>query len=174
MIKTNGLKQSAKQIEKLKRLAEEQRQNDERFMRLALEQAQKAKQLGEVPVGAVIVKDGLVVASAFNCKETDNCAVCHAEINAIIAASGQIGWRLDGCEMYVTLEPCAMCAGAIISSRIARVVYGAAEPKSGFFGSAADLSKMSGLNHSVEVESGICADECKKLLTDFFAAKRQI
>lgn len=172
MIKTNGLKQSAKQLEKLKKLSEEQRLTDEYFMRLALAQAEKAKQLGEVPVGAVIVKDGEVIASAYNSKETDDCAVCHAEINAIVAASKKIGWRLDGCEMYVTLEPCAMCAGAIMSSRIARVVYGAAEPKSGFFGSVADLSKMSGLNHSAEVESGICAAECEKILTDFFAVKR--
>lgn len=173
MIKTNGLIQSAKQKEKLKKLAEEQKTKDEAFMRLALEQAKEAGRLGEIPVGAVIVKDGEVVATGYNRKETDDCAVYHAEINAVVAASKKIGWRLDGCEMYVTLEPCAMCAGAIISSRIARIVYGAAEPKSGFFGSASDLSAVKGLNHTVETEKGICAAECEKLLNDFFAAKRK-
>lgn len=172
MIKTNGLKQSAKQIEKLKKLDEEQRMTDEKFMRLAIEQAEIAKFLGEVPVGAVIVKGGEVIASACNRKETDDCALSHAEINAIAEASKKLGWRLDGCDIYVTLEPCAMCAGAIISARIRRVVFGASEPKSGFFGSAADLSKMSGLNHSVEIVGGVCSDACQKILTDFFGGRR--
>ena len=172
MIKTNGLKQSAKQIEKLKKLEEEQRLTDEKFMRLAIEQAEIARFLGEVPVGAVIVKDGEVIASACNRKETDDCALSHAEINAIAEASKRLGWRLDGCDIYVTLEPCAMCAGAIISARIRRVVFGASEPKSGFFGSAADLSKSSGLNHSVEIVGGVCSDACQKSLTDFFGCRR--
>lgn len=172
MIKTNGLRQSAKQIEKLKKLEEEQRLTDEKFMRLAIEQAEIAKFLGEVPVGAVIVKDGEVIASACNRKETDDCALSHAEINAIAEASKRLGWRLDGCDIYVTLEPCAMCAGAIISARIRRVVFGASEPKSGFFGSAADLSKSSGLNHSVEIVGGVCAEACQKILTDFFGGRR--
>lgn len=172
MIKTNGLRQSAKQIEKLKKLEEEQRLTDEKFMRLAIEQAEIAKFLGEVPVGAVIVKDGKVIASACNRKETDDCALSHAEINAIAEASKKLGWRLDGCDIYVTLEPCAMCAGAIISARIRRVVFGASEPKSGFFGSAADLSKISGLNHSVEIVGGVCAEACKKIIADFFGVRR--
>lgn len=172
MIKTNGLRQSAKQIEKLKKLEEEQRLTDEKFMRLAIEQAEIAKFLGEVPVGAVIVKDGEVIASACNRKETDDCALSHAEINAIAEASKKLGWRLDGCDIYVTLEPCAMCAGAIISARIRRVVFGASEPKSGFFGSAADLSKISGLNHSVEIVGGVCAEACKKIIADFFGVRR--
>lgn len=172
MIKTNGLRQSAKQIEKLKKLEEEQRLTDEKFMRLAIEQAEIAKFLGEVPVGAVIVKDGEVIASAYNRKETDDCALSHAEINAIAEASKKLGWRLDGCDIYVTLEPCAMCAGAIISARIRRVVFGASEPKSGFFGSAADLSKISGLNHSVEIVGGVCAEACKKIIADFFGVRR--
>lgn len=172
MIKTNGLRQSAKQIEKLKKLEEAQRMTDEKFMRLAIEQAEIAKFLGEVPVGAVIVKDGEVIASACNRKETDDCALSHAEINAIAEASKKLGWRLDGCDIYVTLEPCAMCAGAIISARIRRVVFGASEPKSGFFGSAADLSKSSGLNHSVEIVGGVCSDVCQKILTDFFGGRR--
>lgn len=172
MIKTNGLRQSAKQIEKLKKLEEAQRMTDEKFMRLAIEQAEIAKFLGEVPVGAVIVKDGEVIASACNRKETDDCALSHAEINAIAEASKKLGWRLDGCDIYVTLEPCAMCAGAIISARIRRVVFGASEPKSGFFGSAADLSKSSGLNHSVEIVGGVCSDVCQKILADFFGGRR--
>ena len=172
MIKTNGLRQSAKQIEKLKKLEEEQRLTDEKFMRLAIEQAEIAKFLGEVPVGAVIVKDGEVIASACNRKETDDCALSHAEINAIAEASKKLGWRLDGCDIYVTLEPCAMCAGAIISARIRRVVFGASEPKSGFFGSAAYLSKISGLNHSVEIVGGVCAEACKKIIADFFGVRR--
>lgn len=172
MIKTNGLRQSAKQIEKLKKLEEEQRLTDVKFMRLAIEQAEIAKFLGEVPVGAVIVKDGEVIASACNRKETDDCALSHAEINAIAEASKRLGWRLDGCDIYVTLEPCAMCAGAIISARIRRVVFGASEPKSGFFGSAADLSKTSGLNHSAEIVGGVCAEACQKILTDFFGGRR--
>lgn len=172
MIKTNGLRQSAKQIEKLKKLEEEQRLTDEKFMRLAIEQAEIAKFLGEVPVGAVIVKDGEVIASACNRKETDDCALSHAEINAIAEASKRLGWRLDGCDIYVTLEPCAMCAGAIISARIRRVVFGASEPKSGFFGSAADLSKSSGLNHSVEIVGGVCAETCQKIIADFFGGRR--
>lgn len=172
MIKTNGLRQSAKQIEKLKKLEEEQRLTDEKFMRLAIEQAEIAKFLGEVPVGAVIVKDGEVIASACNRKETDDCALSHAEINAIAEASKRLGWRLDGCDIYVTLEPCAMCAGAIISARIRRVVFGASEPKSGFFGSAADLSKTSGLNHSVEIVGGVCAEDCQKIIADFFGGRR--
>lgn len=172
MIKTNGLKQSAKQIEKLKKLEEEQRLTDEKFMRLAIKQAEIAKFLGEVPVGAVIVKDGEVIASACNRKETDDCALSHAEINAIAEASKRLGWRLDGCDIYVTLEPCAMCAGAIISARIRRVVFGASEPKSGFFGSAADLSKTSGLNHSVEIVGGVCSDACQKIIADFFGGRR--
>lgn len=172
MIKTNGLRQSAKQIEKLKKLEEEQRLTDEKFMRLAIEQAEIAKFLGEVPVGAVIVKDGEVIASACNRKETDDCALSHAEINAIAEASKKLGWRLDGCDIYVTLEPCVMCAGAIISARIRRVVFGASEPKSGFFGSAADLSKTSGLNHSAEIVGGVCAEACKKIIADFFGGRR--
>lgn len=172
MIKTNGLRQSAKQIEKLKKLEEEQRLTDEKFMRLAIEQAGIAKFLGEVPVGAVIVKDGEVIASACNRKETDDCALSHAEINAIAEASKRLGWRLDGCDIYVTLEPCAMCAGAIISARIRRVVFGASEPKSGFFGSAADLSKTSGLNHSAEIVGGVCAEACQKIIADFFGGRR--
>jgi len=173
MIKTNGLKQSAAQTEKLKRLVEEQRLADERFMKIAIAEAGKALDAGEIPVGAVIVKDGEVVASDYNRKETGNCAILHAEINVIVKASEKLGWRLDDCEIYVTLEPCAMCAGAIVSSRIKRVVYGASEPKSGFFGSAYDLSANSGLNHSVETEKGVLAHECENLLAEFFARKRK-
>lgn len=173
MIKTNGLKQSAAQIEKLKKLAEEQRIVDEKFMSASLEEAKKALALGEIPVGAVITRKGEIVATGYNRKETDGCAVYHAEINAIVSASEKLGWRLDDCEMYVTLEPCAMCGGAIVSARIKRLVFGAREPKSGFFGSVADLSSTSGLNHKVEVESGISEEECRAVLAEFFAKKRK-
>lgn len=172
MIKTNRLKQSAAQIEKLNRLEKLQREQDEKFMQMAIAEAKKAEELGEIPVGAVIVKDGEVLAAGYNRKETDNCAVFHAEINAIMMCAEKIGWRLDGCDIYVTLEPCAMCAGAIISSRIRRVIFGAAEPKSGFFGSACDISAVSGLNHSVEAVKGVLEEECMKLLADFFEKKR--
>lgn len=173
MIKTNGLKQSDAQIEKLKKLAEGQRKTDEKFMSAAIKEAKKALALGEIPVGAVITRNGEIVATGYNRKETDGCAVYHAEINAIVSASEKLGWRLDDCEMYVTLEPCAMCGGAIVSARIKRLVFGAKEPKSGFFGSVADISSASGLNHSVEVESGILEDECKAVLAEFFAKKRK-
>lgn len=172
MIKTNGLKQSAAQIEKLKAIEAAQYAADERFMEEALVEAQKAFDLGEIPVGAVIVKNGEIVARGYNRKETDDCAVYHAEINAIIAAAKSLGWRLDGCDIYVTLEPCAMCAGAILSSRISRVVFGASEPKSGFFGSVADISRTSGVNHSVETVSGILGERCAKLISDFFSSRR--
>lgn len=172
MIKTNGLKQSAAQIEKLKALEAAQAAADERFMEEAIIEAQKAFALGEIPVGAVIVKNGEIVARAYNRKETDGCAVYHAEINAIVLAAKSLGWRLDGCDIYVTLEPCAMCAGAILSSRIARVVFGANEPKSGFFGSAADISQTSGVNHSVEVVRGVLGERCAKLISDFFQNRR--
>lgn len=172
MKKTNGLRQSAAQIAKLKKLEEEQRLLDEGFMKEAILEAEKAKAIGEIPVGAVIVKDGVIVARGHNRKETDDCAVYHAEVNAIIAAARTLGWRLDGCDIYVTLEPCAMCAGAILSSRISRVVFGAWEPKSGFFGSAADISRSSGMNHSAEIVRGVLGEQCEALISEFFSNRR--
>lgn len=169
----NNLIQSKKQLEKLARIKKEQDKADEFFMRKAIKKARLALKKGEIPVGAVIVKDGRVVSFGENKKESKNCAVYHAEINAVTAASKKLGWRLDGCEIYVTLEPCAMCAGAIVSSRIKRVVFGASENKSGAFGSRFDFSKDSGLNFVPEVKGGVLAEECAVLMSEFFSAKRQ-
>lgn len=145
-----------------------------KFMNIAIEQAKKAAELGEVPVGAVIVKDGEVIARGHNTKELHNCATYHAEVNAIIMASKALGaWRLTGCTMYVTLEPCTMCAGAIQQARLDRVVYGTDDPKNGAYGSVLNLSKTEGFNHYPEVDSGICREECSRLLSNFFIRLRQ-
>lgn len=147
---------------------------DERFMRLALREAEKAAEADEVPVGAVVVKGGKVVARAHNQKEKRNCALCHAEILAIEKATKKVeNWWLEGCTLYVTLEPCAMCAGAIVNSRLDRVVYGAADPRYGFLGSLADLPRDYPLNHSFERTSGVLAEECGGILSAFFRKKRE-
>ena len=146
---------------------------DEKMMRLALDEADKAAKKGEVPVGAVIVCDGEVVSASFNSRETDKNALCHAEIKAIDAACKKLGgWRLHKCEMYVTLEPCPMCAGAIVNSRIKRVVYGAPDEKAGAFGTKLDLNSC-GLNHKPVVESGLLEDECAEKLSRFFSTLRE-
>ena len=146
---------------------------DEKFMRLALREAKRAAKEDEVPVGAVIVKDGEVIARAHNKKEKNGCAVDHAEILAIKKATKKLGnWWLEGCTLYVTLEPCAMCAGAIVNSRLAKVVYGAKDPRFGFLGSLATLDEDFPLNHTFQKESGVLSEECGAVLTAFFAAKR--
>ena len=146
---------------------------DEKFMRLALREAKRAAKEDEVPVGAVIVKDGEVIARAHNKKEKNGCAVDHAEILAIKKATKKIGnWWLEGCTLYVTLEPCAMCAGAIVNSRLDRVVYGAKDPRFGFLGSLATLDEDYPLNHTFKKQTGVLAEECSSILTSFFAAKR--
>ena len=146
---------------------------DEQLMRLAIEQAKKAAALGEVPVGAVVAKDGEPVTMAYNTRETGKNATHHAELLAIDAACKALGgWRLWQCELFVTLEPCPMCSGAIINSRIKRVVYGAADPKAGCCGSLTDLFALP-FNHRPQVESGLLAEECARLLKDFFAALRK-
>lgn len=146
---------------------------DEKWMRLALEEAKCAAQMGEVPVGAVIVKDGEVVAAAHNTRETEKNAVHHAELLAIDKACARLGgWRLWQCDLYVTLEPCPMCAGAIINSRIKRVVYGACDTKAGCCGSVVDLFSL-GFNHRPVVESGVLEEECTALLQTFFEELRR-
>ena len=146
---------------------------DEELMGLALEEAKKAAALGEVPVGAVVAKDGEPIALAHNTRETEKNALHHAELLAIDAACKKLGgWRLWQCELFVTLEPCPMCSGAIINSRIKRVVYGAADPKAGCCGSLTDLFALP-FNHRPKVESGLLAEECAQLLKDFFAALRK-
>ena len=146
---------------------------DEQYMRLALEQAQRAATEGETPVGAVIVCEGTVVAVGRNRRETEKNALCHAEMEAIYAACRKLGgWRLWNCDLYVTLEPCPMCAGAIINSRIQRVVYGAQDAKAGSCGSIIDLFSLPYNHHPVCV-SGVLAAESTALLKTFFARLRQ-
>ena len=146
---------------------------DYELMGLALEEARKAAALGEVPVGAVVAKDGVPVAMAHNLRETEKNATYHAELLAIQEACRVLGgWRLWQCELFVTLEPCPMCSGAIINSRIRRVVYGAADPKAGCCGSLTDLFSMP-FNHRPAVESGLRSEEAGALLQEFFLYLRQ-
>ena len=145
---------------------------DEEFMRLAIEQAQLAAQLGEIPVGAVVVKDDQVIGRGYNRREIDSSATAHAEVLAIEDACKHLGtWRLTDCELYVTLEPCPLCAGAILNARIRRVIYGAKDERAGCCGSVADFFVMP-FNHNPLSRSGILADECKTLLLAFFSALR--
>lgn len=140
-----------------------------KFMKEALKEAKKAELINEVPVGAVIVKDGKVISRAYNKKETTNSAINHAEIIAIQKANKKLNsWRLLDCEMYVTLEPCSMCAGAILQSRIKKVYIGTMDQKTGSCGSVFNLFDDYKFNHKVDIESGICKDECEKILQDFF------
>jgi tRNA(adenine34) deaminase len=147
--------------------------SDEDFMRTALELAEQARQAGEVPVGAVVVKDGTIIGSGFNAPIGRRDPSAHAEIQAMRAAAAALGnYRLNGCTLYVTLEPCAMCSGAIMHARVARVVYGAADPKTGACGSVVDLFAESRLNHHTRVEGGVLAEDCGQLLTRFFRERR--
>ena len=147
---------------------------NEKYMKEALKEAQKAYDKLEVPVGAVIVKDGKIIARAYNQKETKFDTTKHAEILAIQKASKKLkSWRLIDCEMYVTLEPCPMCAGAIIQSRIKKVYYGVSDEKTGAVGSKLNLFKDYKFNHNVEVENGILTDKCKELLQNFFIELRK-
>jgi tRNA(adenine34) deaminase len=143
------------------------------FMQLALQQAQHAWSLGEVPVGAVVVKDGLVIATGFNQPIGSHDPTAHAEIVALRAAADKLGnYRLPGCELYVTLEPCAMCSGAMMHARLARVVYGAQDPKTGACGSVLNLFGQEQLNHHTEVQGGVMAEEASTMLKAFFAERR--
>lgn len=146
---------------------------DEDYMREALSLAKKAFELGEVPVGAVAVWEGEIVGRGMNLRETDKNALRHAEIMAIEEACKKLGgWRLWKCDLYVTLEPCPMCTGAIINSRIKRVVYGASDPKAGSCGSLVNLFDLP-YNHKPEVTKGVLEDECSALLSEFFAKLRE-
>ena len=149
-------------------------ENKEKYMKAALKEAQKAYNLLEIPVGAVIVKDGKIIARAHNQKETKNDTTKHAEIIAIQKASKKLGsWRLLDCEMYVTLEPCTMCAVAIINSRIKKVYYGTEDPKTGACGSVLNLFEDYTFNHKVETEKNILKNECEKILKQFFKELRE-
>ncbi len=147
---------------------------DEVYMKEALRQARKAYALMEVPIGCVIVYEGKIIARGYNRRNTDKNTTSHAEINAIRRASKKLGdWRLEECTMYVTLEPCPMCAGAIVQARIPEVVIGAMNPKAGCAGSIINLLQMDRLNHRVRMETGIMEEDCQKLLKDFFKDLRQ-
>jgi tRNA(adenine34) deaminase len=146
---------------------------DDDFMRLALAEAREAAGRGEVPVGAVLARDGAVVARAANRTVTDQDASAHAEMLVLRTGSAALGaWRLSGCTLYVTLEPCAMCAGAIVLARVSRVVFGAWDEKAGMAGSVEDLLRHRRLNHRPEVRAGVLADECSALLRTFFRERR--
>ena len=143
------------------------------FMKLALEQAQHAWDLGEVPVGAVVVKDGVVIATGYNQPIGKHDPTAHAEIVALRAAAEVLGnYRLPGCELYVTLEPCVMCSGAMMHARVAKIGYGAPDPKTGACGSVVNLFEQEQLNHHAQVTGGVLADACADLLKRFFAARR--
>ncbi|MCE5037329.1 nucleoside deaminase [Staphylococcus haemolyticus] len=147
--------------------------NDEYYMKLAIEEAKKAQKLGEVPIGAIIVKNNEVIASAHNLRETAQLPTAHAEHIAIERASKVVGsWRLEECKLYVTLEPCVMCAGAIVMSRIPKVVYGATDLKGGCSGSLMNLLEESRFNHRAEVVKGVLEQECGDLLRNFFRELR--
>ncbi len=152
----------------------EQQKLDERFMKQAITQARKAEKLDEVPIGCVIVYDGRIIARGYNRRNTDCSTLAHAEISAIKKASRRLGdWRLEGCTMYVTLEPCQMCAGAIIQARITRVVIGSMNAKAGCGGSVYNLLQEKRFNHQAEVTRGILGEQCSEMLSSYFKALRQ-
>ncbi|WEK56436.1 MAG: tRNA adenosine(34) deaminase TadA [Candidatus Cohnella colombiensis] len=146
---------------------------DERWMQEAIHQARLAEQLGEVPIGAIIVKDGIIIGTGYNLRETCHDPTAHAEMIAIKQASEALqSWRLLGCTLYVTLEPCPMCAGAIVQSRVERVVYGASDPKAGCVGTLMDLLQDRRFNHIAPWQSGVLQEQCAALLTNFFRRLR--
>ena len=146
---------------------------DEKYMREALKEAKKAYKLGEVPIGCVVVYEGKIIGRGYNRRNTDKSTLCHAEITAIKKASKYIGdWRLEGCTLYVTLEPCQMCSGAIIQARMDRVVMGSMNPKAGCGGSLLNILQMDCYNHQAEVTRGVLEDECSEILTKFFKELR--
>ena len=148
--------------------------NNEKWMKEAIKQAKKAALKDEVPIGCVIVKDDQIIARAYNKREMKQCSTAHAEILAIEKACKKLGsWRLEDCDLYVTLEPCPMCSGAIIQSRIRNVIFGAYDPKGGCMGSNMNINDVRGFNHYPDIEGGILQNECSRLLKEFFKAKRK-
>lgn len=146
---------------------------EEKYMKEAIRQARKAWKLQEVPIGCVIVKDGQILARGYNRRNTDRNTLAHAELQAIRKASRRVGdWRLEDCTMYITLEPCQMCAGAIVQARIPRVVIGSRNPKAGCAGSVLNLLQVPAFNHQVELTEGVLEEECSAMLTDFFRELR--
>jgi tRNA(adenine34) deaminase len=148
-------------------------EQEQRFMRVAIDQAEIARQNGDVPVGAVIVHEGHLIAKAYNQREQLNDPTAHAEIIALTQAAEAVGnWHLDDCTIYVTLEPCAMCAGALVLARMDRLVYGCDDPKTGACGSLYNIVQDERLNHQLEVTSGVLQKQCSELLGEFFAKRR--
>ncbi len=148
--------------------------SDVKYMREAIRQAKKAKALGEVPIGCVIEYQGRIIGRGYNRRKTDKNTLSHAELNAIRKASRVMGdWRLEECTMYVTLEPCQMCSGAIVQARIPKVVIGCMNPKAGCAGSILNILNVPEFNHQVEIEKGMLEEECSALLTDFFRELRE-
>ena len=151
---------------------------DEAYMKLAIKEAKKARAIGEVPIGCIIVYEDKIIARGYNKRVAKKSVLAHAEILAIKNACKKIGdWRLEGCTMYITLEPCPMCAGAIIQARIPRVVIGSLNPKAGCAGSVLDMMHVDGFNHQVDVTTGVCDEECSEMMKGFFRelrGKRQL
>ena len=147
---------------------------DQKFMKAAIAQARKAEALDEVPIGCVIVYEGKIIARGYNRRNTDLNTISHAEMNAIRKASKKLGdWRLEGCTIYITLEPCQMCSGAIVQSRIDRCVIGAMNPKAGCAGSVMNLLQVAQFNHQVEITRGVLEKECSSMLSSFFRRLRE-
>ena len=145
-----------------------------KFMKEAIKEAKKAELIDEVPIGCVVVKDGKIISRGHNIRETKQNPIGHAEIVAITKASRKLNsWRLDGCDIYITLEPCIMCSGAIIQSRIRHIYFGAFDPKGGALGSSIDVLKAENINHHPEITSGVLQEECSLLLTNYFKNKRK-
>jgi len=158
----------------INQLQEAQQKEDERYMTLALQEAQKAFQLGEVPIGAVVVRREKVIAMAHNLRETNKSATAHAELLAIEEACRVAGgWRLTDTTLYVTVEPCPMCAGAILQARIQRVVFGALDPKAGACGSLLNILQDPRFNHQVDIVAGVLEEDCKAIMKDFFRQLRR-
>ena len=147
---------------------------DQKFMKAAIAQARKAEALDEVPIGCVILYEGKIIARGYNRRNTDLNTISHAEMNAIRKASKKLGdWRLEGCTIYITLEPCQMCSGAIVQSRIDRCVIGAMNPKAGCAGSVMNLLQVAQFNHQVEITRGVLEKECSSMLSSFFRRLRE-
>ena len=179
-VRTEAEKEAARQArkaaekEKWEREQEEKRPLHEAFMKEAVRQAKKAAALGEVPIGCVIVREGKIIGRGYNRRNTDKSALAHAEISAIRKASREVGdWRLEGCTLYVTLDPCQMCAGAIVQARIPEAVIGCMNPKAGCAGSVYNLLEEPDFNHQVRVMRGVLEEECSGILKAFFKGLRQ-
>ncbi|MBO4390499.1 MAG: tRNA adenosine(34) deaminase TadA [Lachnospiraceae bacterium] len=163
-----SIRASQKEAEALEAAREEEKQRI-RFMKEAIRQAYKAEALGEVPIGCVIVKDGKIIGRGYNRRNTDHTTLAHAEISAIKKACRVTGdWRLEDCDLYVTLEPCPMCAGAILQSRMKRVILGCYNPKAGCAGSILNVLQMKEFNHQVEIVDGVLEEECSHMLKEYF------